>query len=133
MTEGIKSLIKRYRDSGQRGTGIIEALLATAITGTIAVVFLMAIDGGMSRADDIEDRLTADSLVSNQIEDIKSLPYNADDYYPVTASAPAGFSIGIDVIDASPETLPGTLQEILVTVYCDGLPIVSVETIKVDR
>ena len=119
--------------SGQHGSGLLEVLLATAIMGTIAVVFLSAIDGGMSRAAHVEGRLTADSLVRTQIEDLKSLPYDAANYYPVTVSPPAGFSVTVDVVDASPVDYPSTLQEILVTVLRDGRPILAVETIKVAR
>ena len=133
MTEVVRSLIAKYRGSGQRGTGLLEVLLATAITGTIAVVFMMAVDGGMSRAADIEERLTADSLVRTQIEDIRSLPYDAGNSYPVTVSPPPGFSVIIDVVDASPIEYPGTLQEILVRVLVDGTSVVAVETVKVDR
>ncbi len=133
MTDGIRSLITRYRLPGQRGSGLLEVLAATAIMGTIAVVFLTAIDGSVAHAALVEERLTADSLVRTQIEDIKSLPYDPGNYYPITVSPPAGFSVTIDVVDASPVAYPGTLQEMLVTVFRDGRLVLAVETIKVDR
>lgn len=107
--------------------------MATAIMGTIAFVFLTAIDGGLSAAGGVEGRLTADSLVRTQIEDIKSLPYDVGNYYPVSVSLPVGFGVTIDVVDASPPAYPDTLQEILVTVLRDGRRILAVETIKVAR
>ncbi len=133
MLEGIKLAVVRRLSGGEKGTSILEALLAAAILGTISVVFIGAIDGGMSRADQVEARLTADSLIRSQIEELKGVAYDSGNSYDVTVTAPNGFSLTIDVVDISPVAVPNSLQEIVLTVLRSGRPVMAVETLKVDR
>jgi len=117
----------------QRGSGFIDVLVAMAIMGAIGVVFLSAISSGLLGAAKVEERSTAESLVRTQIEYIKSLPYDDSNYYPVTSSSPVGYTPLIEVTDISPPEYPDTLQKVVVKVYRDGRPILSVENYKVKR
>ena len=114
----------------QRGNSLLEVLFALAILGIIAVVFLTAISSGLSNASKIEGRLTAENLARNQLEQIKSLPYDDNNYYPVSVTALTGYTVSVNVTDISPPSYPSTIQRIVVQVYRDDRSLLEIETFK---
>lgn len=114
----------------QRGSILLESLIAVAILGTTAVIFLGGIFTGLIGGVQIEEHLIAENLARTQLEDIKSQPYNVDNQYPVTVSPPPGYTVLINVTDISPSEYPNSLQEIAVTVSREGKKIITVETLK---
>ncbi len=93
----------------QRGSILLEALIAVLMLGTIAVIFLGAITSGLFGADIVEEHLVAENLARTQMEDIKSQPYAIANQYPVTVSPPPGYTVLIDVTDLSPAEYPDSL------------------------
>ncbi|MFC1992588.1 hypothetical protein ACFLV3_02095 [Chloroflexota bacterium] len=119
--------------ANQRGEGLLETIVALGIFAVISVSFLSAISTGLTGAGKVEANLTAESLARTQIEDIKSLPYNDSNYYPVSVSSPLGYNVLIAVTDISPVEYPNTIQELVVNVGRDGRTILSIDGYKVKR
>jgi len=114
----------------EKGFNLLEVLVGTAILATITVVFLSAIYSGLFGAGVGQDIYTAENLLQNQIEDIKSLPYDDTCNYPLTVCSQDNLTISISVIDESPPEYPNTLQRITITVHQEGQDLLTVETYK---
>jgi len=119
---------------GQRGIGFIETLVALAILGAIAVVFLSGLTTA-SRATFIADeQTTAESLARGQMEWVKHASYVEDaqpQYSP--ASIPSGgdyvnYSV---VITAEPLHDPDDgIQKITVAIKHSDKTIIVLESYK---
>jgi len=73
--------------SGQKGTTLIEVLIAIAILGMISVPFLTALSTSSRALIVADERTTAESLVRGEIEYVKSQDYcNATWSYNVTST-----------------------------------------------
>ena len=117
----------------QRGTSLLETIVALGLFAMIAVSFLGAISTGLTGAEIIDGRLMTENLARTQVEDIKSLPYSDSNYYPVTVSCPPECTVLIDVTDLSPLEYPSTLQSVVVSVLQEGRTKTTIETYKVKR
>ena len=114
----------------QRGSSLLEVLVALAILGTIAVVFLSAISSAQVGAAKIEERAVAEHLARNQIEDIRSSPYCCDNPYLVTVSPPSEYTVIINTIDVSPSEYLDSLQKVVVLICRGERVILELETYK---
>ena len=118
--------------SRQRGSSLLEVLVATGILATISVVFLTAMSSGLEGTMKIDEHFTAENLVRNQIEDIRNSPYSYGDFYPVTVEPPPEYSILIEVTDVSPTDYPDSLQIVGVSVSRGEKRVLKLETYKAD-
>jgi len=115
--------------SGQKGTTLIEVLIAIAILGMIAVPFLTALSTSSRALIIADERTTAESLVRSEIEYVKSQEYDANGTYAEIADVPVGYNVYLVNVT---ELMPG-LQEITVTVERDAEVVLTTITYKVDR
>jgi len=114
----------------------METLVALAILGTIAVVFLSGLVTTSKAAFTADEQATAESLAQSQMEWVQnaSYSYNATGYSP--ASIPSGkdyinYSVNIT---AEPLHNPDEgIQKITVTVKHSGEQVITLEGYKVER
>lgn len=117
------------------GYSLIETLVALAIMGIVAVIFL----GGMAtttKANIVTDKkATAESLVFSEIEYVKNYTYQYDtSQYPVdpALAIPEGWGVPQPVVELVHATDDG-IQKVTVTAQYNGEAVLSVDVYKVDR
>ncbi len=127
------SKVFTYRESG---TTLLETVVALAILGTIAVVFLSGVATTSKAAYITDEQATAESLAQSQME----WAQNADYVYDATQYPPAPIPSGKDYINYSATVTAESLhdpddgiQKIIVAVKRSGKQIFILEGYKVDR
>lgn len=116
------------RISRERGTSLLEAVVAIALVAVIGVGYLTATSTGLVGAGIIEERSIAENLARNQLEEIYDLPYS--DVYAASVTTPIEYEITIEVVDLSPPELPDTIQKVIVSVNRNGQGVLTLEKYK---
>ena len=139
-------MLKRIA-GGEKGFGLIEALVSIAILGIIAAAFLMALVTA-SRAVLISDeRTTAESLAKSQMESIKLQYYNEAGmagtgiYVEISLADHPSFSISSkDMAGTLVEDIVGVpvfgqqgLQKVTLVIYNNTKELFTLEGYKADR
>ena len=91
------------------------------------MLFRSALSSGSLGTGEVDEFITAESLIRTQMEDIKSLPYQ--DSYEVTVTCPTEFAVDIDVEDMTPDQT-NTLQKVTVTILRQGRGALELEGYK---
>jgi len=118
--------------SNQKGSLLIEALIAIALFAIIGSVFLSALSTGFIALGLTDEQVTAQVLARTQLEDTKSQPYvTAPTTYPTTVTPPDGYSVSVEALPI-PDA-DDSIQKIKVTVSRDGYVLLEVEDYKVNR
>ena len=120
----------------ESGATLLEAVVALAIVGTIAVTFLSGLAITSKAAFTADERATAESLAQSQMEWTK----NSDYVYSATQYSPAPMPSGKDYINYS-ATIAAEhshdpddgIQKITVTVRHSDKVVTKLEGYKVDR
>ncbi|MCK4305199.1 MAG: type II secretion system protein [Candidatus Eisenbacteria sp.] len=89
----VKSLLARGTGGARRlsgnckGVTAVETIIALAILGTVAVVFLLGLSTGLKAVLIADERSTAQTLAQSQMEYVKSQEYSTDAWsYTITSS-----------------------------------------------
>jgi len=118
-----------------RGFALIENIVALALLGIVAIIFLGSI-GTATKANLVADkRVTAESLARSEFEYIKSCNYTYSvTEYPIdpTLSIPSGWSMSTPVVEALREPDDG-IQKVTVTVQHEGDNVFSAFIYKMER
>ncbi len=124
----------------ETGLSLVETLVALAILGSIAVVFLSGLATAAKATLIVDKRATAESLARSAMEDVKNqnyIDYSVPDhegYEVITAPDNANYEVVIDAdrIDEDIEQAQG-IQKIMVTVQRDDKSVLTIEGYKVYR
>ena len=120
---------------GELGATLIEALVALAILGAVAVAFLSGLATISTAIIIADEQATAESLIRSQMESVKNCAYQYDtsEYLVDPAlTTPEGWAMPPLVVELVHDTDDG-IQKITVTVEYNGKVVFVLEGYKVDR
>jgi len=134
MSATVKATGKRFTPlvTKQRGIGLVEVLIALAITGIAVVAFLSSLYAGTRTVSIIYERVTAENLARSQLEYVKSQDYiTAPATYETLPSVPPDFTITAKA--SAIDERDDNIQKITVTVSRNGKTLLVLEDFKVNR
>ena len=115
--------------SSERGSSLVEAVVALALIGIIGVCFLSAVATSSSSRLIADEGTSGRILAESQMEEIRKRSY-ALTYNPVPIPDEyVGYSALIDVDPFR----NGSIQKITVTITCHNKEVASLESYKVHR
>jgi type II secretory pathway pseudopilin PulG len=123
----VRQPVGRLLPCGERGTTLVEILVALAIIASTLTIFIVALSTGAFGVRTAERLTTANNLAASQLESIKGATYDAAGVY-APIPAPPGYAIAV----TSSEVVTG-LQQITVTVSLQGETLTTVSNYKVNR
>ena len=118
----------RARVRGQRGTMMIEALVAISVFTLLGAAVLSGSTATRRASASAEHAAVAENLARNQIETILAAPYQDPPYSYSTISAPSGYAgtayaLEFVVNDAN-------IAVIVVAVTLKGEPVLTLESVR---
>ena len=122
-----------YRDSG---VTLVETIIALAVLGTIAIIFLSGLVINSKAAYTADEQATASSLARSQMEWVQHTEYKlyARDYSP--DSLPGGkdyINYSVTIAARALHDPDDGIQKITVTVTRSGKEVTKLEGYKVNR
>jgi len=131
----ILNAVKKLNDN-ERGVTLIETLIALAILGMIAAVFLNGLTTTSKAVIIADERTTTESLARSQMEWAKNAVYvnEAAEYSPAPVPDDQDYLNYSVAIAAEPLHIPDNgIQKIIVTVEHADKEVITLEGYKVDR
>lgn len=116
----------------EKGTTLIELVVAVALLGILSASFLGSTSTASKATRVSEHKVTAESLARSEIEYIKVAPYAAEYLVNPDLDIPDGWTISEPAVEY-PHGVDDGIQEVTITVMNGGEEILSVCIYKVDR
>ncbi len=119
------------RRQTQRGTALVEAMAAIAITASAGVAALSLVSISAATSRNVAVEATASWVAASQAEKIQVAAYVATPGQYAAIAAPSGF-----VVTNTTSDVPGgdsAIQLVTIAVNRAGKEIISVALVKVDR
>jgi len=117
---------------GEKGIGLVEALIAVGILGLALTALLSALSTGSMAVSRTEERVAAENLTRSQLEYTKSQPYQPPPAsYATVTPYPDDYAVAVTA-----DVVPGgdsSIEKITVTVTRNGKELLVAEDYKVDR
>ena len=116
----------------EKGSGLVETLIALAIVATALTVFIAGVSAASLSVGTVDEQVDIESLARSQLEYTKGQDYITapSSYETITPPSP-DYSISAEAVP-----LPGAdsnIQIVTVTIYRDGQALLSIEDFKVNR
>ncbi len=124
-------LLPGKEHKGQRGSSLLETLIAVGIMGTVVVAFLSALSTASMSTGTVSESEVAQNLAVSQLEQVRATPFVASPGSYSVITPPPGYSISLVVLPVSGGD--SNIQLIRTTVSVGGEALAYVEDIKVNR
>ncbi len=130
MSYNLMKTLKTRRD-GERGTTLVETLVALALLGIIVSVLLGSVSTSARTTLIADERATAEGLAWSQPEYVKGLVYvpGATEY--PSAPVPSGDDYASYSVNITSEPLDNFIQKVTVIITHFGEEVFSLESYKV--
>jgi hypothetical protein len=112
----------------QRGAFLAEALAAVSVFTLLGTAVMTSVSATGAASESIRVSATADTLASNQIQEIMATPYVAPPFTFRTIAAPTGYSLTA----IAEQYIPGdtNIAKIIVTVMYKAEVAATLETLR---
>jgi prepilin-type N-terminal cleavage/methylation domain-containing protein len=115
----------------QCGMSLVEVLVAIAIFGLCAAIFIGALSAGSISANAQGEQVIAGNLAQSQMENIKAAAYDSSGASYSAINAPSDFAIAISTNSSIYSNT--NIQKITVTISHSGTAVLNLEDYKVNR
>jgi len=117
----------------ERGSILIEALVAVLIMGVVIAVALGGLSTTMRGVGVVEEKVTAEALARSQLDSVQEQSYKPPPATYATVTPPAPDYTITAVAEALPPRDINQIQKIRVTISRGGEVLLQVEDVKVNR
>ncbi len=132
MKRIFRKLVKKISlKHGEKGMTLLEGLVSIGILGGVVITFIFAMSGGALAVKENGQELNVQNLARNQMEYIKTCPYNASATTYPKINTPPGYSISVGV-KAVPNT-NNNIQKVTANISREGALLMTISDYKVNR
>lgn len=122
------SFVARARSRDQRGTMMVEALIAISVFTLLGAAALSGSTATRNASASAEQAAVAENIARNQIETILAAPYQDPPYAYTPISTPSGYAVTADaLVLAANDTNVAT---IVVTVTLKDTTVLTLESVR---
>ncbi|MDO8531134.1 MAG: type II secretion system protein [Dehalococcoidia bacterium] len=114
----------------QRGSSLLESVLAVALLGIVAVVLLAGLSSGSLATREAQSSVGAEQMALSQVEYMKGLPYQAPPASYATVTPSPDYTLTASAVSAESDN---NVSLVTITVSLNGQPYVTLQTYKTNR
>ena len=118
----------RARVRSQRGTMMVEALIAVSVFTLLGAAVLSGSTATRNASASAEQAAVAENIARNQLETILAAPYQDPPHSYATISTPPGYAVTADARELVVND--ANIATVVVTVTVKGVPVLTLESIR---
>ena len=117
----------------QRGSSLIEVLVAVAIIGSGAVALLQGLATGSTATSIINEKVTARNIARSQLESVRNEAYLFPPASYPAVSVPPDWSVSADAVVLPDADAGNNIEQVKVVVMRNGNQVLEIWDYKLNR